>query len=295
MCYNLNMETKTLLQKIRKEFSEISWKSVKRTKYNWDFYVLILDDKYVFRFARGKECAEKFAKEIKLLDYLKKKTSMLVPNYIFRSKSGRFAGYEIIKGGKLMPNEFERLSLRNKKIIALQFADFLNVLHGIPKRLYKNFGLEIKAESGGTDKLFRRIRKTVFPKLSRREIRDIEEFFKQYKAVEQRPYKKVLVHGDLTKENFIYYNGKIRGVIDFTDFGVGEPTLDFKGFWSFGPEFVEMVYKNYNNKGDKFFMERSKLYYKILGMFILDGAVNYKHSPFNFQECHKKFRETFYI
>ncbi len=289
------METKSLLQKIKKEFPEISWKSVKRTKYNWDFYVLILDEKYVFRFARDKKCAEKFAKEIKLLDYLKKKTPILVPDYIFRSKDGRFAGYKIIGGGKLMPNEFEKLPLRNRKIIALQFADFLNVLHDIPKKLYKKFGIKIKTESSGTDKLFSRIRKTVFPKLSSREIEDIEEFFKKFKSLEQKPYKKVLIHGDLTKENFIYQKGKISGIIDFTDFSADEPALDFKGFWSFGLEFVEMVYENYRNKGDNFFIERSKLYFRIMSLYVLDGAVNCKYSPCDFKDAHKRFKKYFYI
>ncbi|MFZ2188679.1 MAG: aminoglycoside phosphotransferase family protein [Candidatus Moraniibacteriota bacterium] len=289
------METKTLLRKIKKEFPEINWESARKTKQNWDFDVVILDNMYVFRFAKDKGGEKRLANEIKLLDYLANKTLMPVPNYIFRSKSGKFAGYKILKGEKLALMEFRKLPYSVKKKMAVEFADFLNVLHGVSKRHFGNFGIETKSKGDEIEKLFGRLKRTAFPKLKKQETKDIANFFDQYDALIKKPYKRVLVHGDLTRENIIFENNKITGVIDFSNFGVNEPALDFKGFWGFGLGFVKMVYENYKDNGDNFFIERSRLYHRMIGLYVLDGTVSCKHSPLSFEKGYKLFRKYFYI
>lgn len=101
------MQNNKLLEKIIIEFPGLKWESVKKTEGNWDFEVFILDKKYVFRFSKDKEGMEKLAREIKLLDYLKKKSPLAVPDYIFLSRNGEFAGYEMIKGDEPKNDTFK--------------------------------------------------------------------------------------------------------------------------------------------------------------------------------------------
>jgi aminoglycoside phosphotransferase (APT) family kinase protein len=289
------MKTQVLLQKIKKEFPEISWKSVKRPKDNWDYDVLLLGDKYVFRFlkVKNKEEIEGFAKEIKLLDYLKNKVNISIPNYIFRSKDGSFGGYEMIKGYELTPEEFGKIQARDRKKLSLQLAQFLNILHKTPK---KYFSKETAAgDGGGLEKLHLRMKKTVYKKISEKEAKDIDAFFDDFKKMKKRSKKRVLVHGDLTNGNMLYKNGRISGIIDFADFRLDSPAIDFNGLWDFGEEFVKMAIKDYGEKNDKLLLKHSKSYYRIIALYILDGAVNYKHSPINFRDGHKRFKEIFYI
>lgn len=285
------MKTQVLLKKIKKEFPQLLWKSVKRPKDNWDYDVLLLDDKYVFRFlkVKNKEGIERFTKEIKLLDYLKNKVNISIPNYIFRSKDGSFGGYEMIKGYELTPKEFSKIRKYDKKKMSLQLAKFLNILHKTPKKYF------IEDYIGGLENLHRRMEKTVYKKVSEKEVEDIETFFDDFKTMKKNSKKRVLVHGDLSIDNMLYRKGRISGIIDFADFHISSPAIDFKGFWDFGEEFVKMVIKDYREKNNEQLLEYSKSYYRIIALYILDGSVNYKYCPFNFKDGHKRFIEIFYI
>jgi aminoglycoside 2''-phosphotransferase len=288
------MQNNKFLEKIKREFPRLEWQSVKKTEGNWDFDVFLLDEKYVFRFAKDKEGMEKLAREIKLLNYLKKKSPLAVPGYIFLSRNGEFAGYEMIKGNELKNDTFKKLSSKEKKYMAKQIADFLNVLHQTPKRVIEKVGVKAEDEIEKVEKLLGRMKRDVFSKIKKAEAEDIENFLAEFREMLKNPTEKVLVHGDLTQDNLLFCGGRFSGAIDFGDLHIDDPAIDFKGFYRFGKDFVKEIYRNYYNHHDKIFLERVKLYRRIIGIYVLDGAVNYRHSPIDFKEGYRIFKEVFY-
>ena len=54
-CYSLGMNLKSkLINKLHREFPEVKFKTAKLITKGWDHDVLVLDNKFIFRFAKEK-------------------------------------------------------------------------------------------------------------------------------------------------------------------------------------------------------------------------------------------------
>ncbi len=224
-----------LLQEIKTNFPDLSWKSSKYISVGFDNYVIILDNKIVFRIPKNDYSKKILKDEIKLLKQLAGKISSKIPSYTFIAKN--CAGYPIIKGEKLkLPT----------LMIAKQIAEFLTELHSVKISAPERFEL----------KEFKKLQKDAKKILPGH---NFDSFFSELKIIFKTPHNKVLIHGDFSPDNIIIKNGKLAGVIDFTDRAIHDPAFDFIFLWDFGREFVEAVHAHY--KGEKTgILERSKSY-----------------------------------
>ncbi|MFA6076465.1 MAG: phosphotransferase [Candidatus Paceibacterota bacterium] len=162
------MEKRKLLSKISQEFPNLKWKNAEHNTEGWDHYVIILDNKYVFRFPRTKQYLKVLKNEVFLLEYLKNKVKIPIPQYAYIAKDKSFAGYSLIPGTQLRKKVFESVSEKTKHALAKQIADFLSSLHKIPNEAVKKYGVKIVNTQKQYKELIINTNKYIFPRVSKK-------------------------------------------------------------------------------------------------------------------------------
>ena len=104
------MEEGLFLQRIREEFPDVRWTSHRYLTHGWDHAVLILDDALVFRAPRAQPYQDALANEARLLRCLQPRVDVGIPDYVYESADGSFAGYPLLAGRELDVATFGRLS-----------------------------------------------------------------------------------------------------------------------------------------------------------------------------------------
>jgi len=246
------------IKRIRETFPDLKFSRVKDASHGIDHVALILDGKYVFRFPRKANNERKIGIEMKFLDELYAK-GLKVPNYEWNG--GNFGGYRLIKGEPLSASKYKRI--RNKDELHKELAHFFTILHS-----YKTFpGLKKEPDYY----LEFEKKKKVFEKhLTPEQMKFSEEVIRQIKKFKV-PNKRV-AHGDMYSEHILYDKG-FAGIIDFTDFYIGDPAIDFQDFWDYGEDAVKDIYRRYKGPKDPDFLYRSHLhsFVNVLGG-LYDGA-----------------------
>lgn len=287
------MEKRKLLSKIRKEFPNLKWKKAVHNVEGWDHYVLILDNKYVFRFPRTEKYLNALMNEILLLEYLKDKVSMPIPRYIYIAKDKSFAGYSLIPGIQLKEKVFKLVSQKTKSLLAKQIANFLSSLHKIPHKSVKKYGTKtVDAKKKYKDLVFN-TNKYIFPRVSQKDQLLIDGYLREFKNYLKFP-KKVFTHNDLYSKHILLGKNKkyISGIIDFSDRRIDDPARDFTEMWDYGEKFTLEVYKNYKGPKDKNFLKRSMMYYKRIPLWTMISP--FQGGRGKFKKGYKTFQLLFY-
>lgn len=288
------MKEELFLEKIKKEFPEVKWDKYQVLTHGWDHVVFIFDESLIFRFPKEEEYRSTLNKEIELLNYLKEKVKVGIPDYKYISGDKSFVGYEILKGNKLKNLNFNEITDLDKKEITEQVAKFLNVLHSTPESIVidelsvskKNPGKELAEMRGDT-------RKFIFPKLKEDEIKSIEKYFDEINDfIVKGDYVHVLIHNDFVGEHIFWDDAEKKvNIIDFSDRDFGDPAVDFGGLWEFGEDFVEKVYELYSGEKDNNFLYRSKLYFQRLPIYVMSDS--FKGYPCTFEDGYNIFKNRF--
>jgi aminoglycoside 2''-phosphotransferase len=251
------------LTQIHEHFPWLKYKKSRTLRHGWDHDVVILDEKYVFRFPK-KDYGRRFRAEVRFLHTTYNRFNISVPHYEYVPDDLSFGGYKMIKGKEMIPSGLKRLSEKKKKHIASQLGEFLSVLHEIPVSYSKKAGL--KEEKDGywwsrqrCKKIIRKMRKLLFPKLTKREAQWIEKRYEEYFGC-SFDFETVILHGDLSEEHILYnpQKGKITGIIDFADSEIGDPAFDFAFLWQYGEEFVDDVLSHYQRSVNVDIMKRAR-------------------------------------
>ncbi|MFC1810557.1 aminoglycoside phosphotransferase family protein [Patescibacteria group bacterium] len=289
------MPHRKYLKKIQKEFPNHKWKSFKFLTHGWDHDVIILDNKWVFRFPKNNYAKKLFKNELRLMRFLNKKLTINIPNYTYIAKDKSFAGYKYMKGKEFKPWIYKnKVKTKNKRKIMNQFIKFYNEVHAINPDIFKKF--EVKDFDPKKDllKLYRNVKKLVYPKFNKKEIQITDEFFAKIKALDLKNVQNVFVHGDIHYSNMIIKEdySELSGIIDFTDRIISDPALEFAYLWDYGPKFVKEVYKKYKGPKDPKFLYRSKLYkaWDAFGMMV--ESFKKKHRA-DFKEGYDTFTKLF--
>jgi aminoglycoside phosphotransferase (APT) family kinase protein len=287
---------KTLLDRIKNDFPEISWKKCRLIDHGWDHHVAILDDNLVFRTSKryDREVPGDFYDEIRLLNYLKKRTTTAIPEYIYASNDCKLAGYRMIPGKELDKRLFYKLTDQEKRTFAKQFAGFITVLHSVPKQTASRFQVRVEDEKKLNSDVVRRIRQKVYPKLKAEHIEIIEDYIKELTMSIAGVSHRVLVHNDLTGEHILWdRKSRQMGVIDFSDRFWGDPAADFTGLVEYGMDFVSKIYDLYGCHKDEGLLHRAELYYKRISLYMMLDSL--EGMPCTFKQGYEMFKERFGI
>jgi aminoglycoside 2''-phosphotransferase len=200
---------------------------------------------------------KKLNKELRLLDDLRKRLSLSIPNYEYSEEEGgspfrSFAGYKRIPG---IPADISETVSR--KEMARQLGPFLHELHSYP------VDLAVAAGVPEVPNLVSRYRRQALSELPR--ITDLGvglDDLRLYVENEASPVAGTpsLVHNDLWAEHILVNrSGSIGGVIDWGDAIIGDPAIDFAGLYAcYGKRWTEKVIECYPGKLDSAVLLRSR-------------------------------------
>ena len=252
-----------LIKELIIEFPQLIFKNADLVTKGYDHDVLVLDNKFIVRFAKKRLSKKSFVREINFLKEFSKISNLAVPKHSFLSKDKTFGGYEMIKGRELTPKLYKSLSVNKKQKIIRDLAKFLTILHNIPLKKAYGFGFE-------KSKTWQQVQQTkkkwfedeFYPKmtkyLSAKQSDFIRNFF-TYLARSRYRLKMTLGHHDLSHDHIIMKpDGTISGIIDFGDISIGDPAHEFNGFWDYDEKLPKQIYKYYGGPKDKQFLKRCR-------------------------------------
>jgi len=257
------MNEQSPIKKIKDNFPDLKFKKFNIVDFGWDKTVVILDNKIVFAFPKGKGIDKKIKAELGILPKLNKKISLPIPNYQYIPKDKSFVGYNFISGTPLSTQYFKKLTPAQKTNIAKQIAVFLSELHSFPLQAVKKCGAtEAWSEKDARNYYLKQV-ETVYKKLSTKDGETLKNIFRKYcNATIKDDFKKALIHQDLTEEHILIDKNtkKVCGIIDFSDSQIADPAIDFSKLWEYDENFVNKVLDNYHSK-DKHLKTRSYRWY----------------------------------
>ncbi|MEO9213286.1 MAG: aminoglycoside phosphotransferase family protein [Caulobacteraceae bacterium] len=232
------MRLDDLLVRIRGEFPDLRFAGAALNLDGDDHAVVILDERWVFRFPRGRERLGLFRAELAVLPRVAEVSPLAVPRYAYVSRDRDFGGYALIAGREMRPAVFAALSGEARATVLGQIAGFLRALHGLDPALLDQPGVET-ARSWSAGDYARRWRAVYRGKIATIVAPDllirIDRF---YDAFEGRPVgpRACIVHDDLTDDHMLLApaGDRLAGIIDFGDVAIGDPAHDLAFFWSWG-------------------------------------------------------------
>jgi len=220
--------------------------------------VVETSDGIVFRIGKNQDAANGYAKEARLLPYLRSRVPVAVPDpQWYAGSSDRFPfgvmGYRTLPGAPLQPTH---LAQADPSRLASGIAAFLLALHHIPVDEALALGL-----AGPADRMaeLEALRDDVLPPLratlAGQDYAAVRQWWDRFlgdKAMRQ--YTPVLQHGDFWYENMLVDNtpASLVGVIDFEQAAVGDPAQDFATQLHLGVSFAERVVGAYHHLGGTF-------------------------------------------
>ncbi len=286
------VQSRKLIRRIRKEFPNLYWKKYRFINHGWDHFVIILDERIVFRTSKDIRDRYELKSEIGLLAYLKKKVDVGIPEYTYISRDKTLAGYDIVPGKELTPARLQHLTKEEKESAARQLARFITILHRAPKSVINKYHVQIQNYHKEFTRFIRNIKILLYPRLRKKEIKTIILFLNELKNEIGRQFPRRLVHQDLGDIHILWdKKNKQINIIDFSDRSYGDPAIDFTGLLEYGTEFTRRVYRLYKGKKDDRMLIRAKLYYKKAPIYLMMDAL--RGDPCTFKQGYEMFRRRF--
>lgn len=247
--------------------------------YAVDEYIFRIPDKTLYNQKGYKLIVE----EQKKLNFFRKHLQISIPQPVFISGNPDkpLVGYKKIKGvalGKVWNELHENKKLR----IAESIGSFLTKLHST--ELLKKYIEEFKIEKmprecikTNFESIFETTQKKIYPLLSPELQAFVNEIFTKFlDDFKYYNFIPCMTHQDFDTSNILVdpETGRITGIIDFEDTGLGDPAYDLI-FIDQGKSFFETILKNYQNDTDEYLYQRILFYYKRTGIpYLLYGIEN---------------------
>ncbi len=238
------------------QFPELTVTHVERLGEGWDCETWLVDSTWVFRFPKRAEVQPSLARERALLPLLAKRLPVRVPVPEWIGESGAlfpfdFSGYRLVPGRTW---DWARRPEQPLSAFEDDLVRLLNVLHGITALARQALGDEAHLEAHA-------------PMDWHAELLRVRPVLEAHFAVDSRlaalldaasevpePFAgtPVLLHYDLAEDHVLMDDaGRILGLIDWADAGIGDPAVDMiePTAW-LGPAFLERLLARYAHPVD---------------------------------------------
>lgn len=190
-----------------------------------DSIAYLVNKEYVFKQPKHDVARIALKKEIQVLNYLKGKITLQIPDIVYYSEQYGICGYRVIKGETLTPAIYKNMSDDEKDKLAQDIALFLGELHSVP--LPDIDGLEINVIHDYKSDYYA-LRELIYSKIPDKSKEYLDCFYKKILSDERvTKYVKSLCHNDLSCKHMIIQNNRIVGIIDFGDVAITDRDKDF--------------------------------------------------------------------
>jgi len=212
---------------IMKEKFAITVESIEFMGEGYDSKSFLINDEYLFKFAKHDDAKNSYKREKTILNYLRKnfKSSIAIPQIDYFDEVG-IMGYKMIKGRPLTKEMYESISDDEKNILHSDLASFLKSLHSLEVSSLDEFKYNLyDAYQKDLDLL----KDNVFSKITEEEQRYIETYILDILG-DDKLFKRnlCLCHNDLSINHILIgEDNKVSGIIDFGDACIIEDYRDF--------------------------------------------------------------------
>jgi aminoglycoside 2''-phosphotransferase len=239
-----------LLDRIRAAFPSVDLASARLDPDGLVNTVVIVDDQWVFRFAKDERGKHALAHEARVLDIVRRYVDLAVPAFEYQEPD--FVAYRLVAGLPLNRQDLVELDDRRQDRLAAQLATFLSQLHGVPRTELEQRGIgksDAQRSPEDWERLYADVERELFPLLWRDQRAWVKHHFSSFRSSRlDLGYRPVLIHGDLAQYHVLYrgMSADLVGIIDFGTAGLGDPAGDFAVIISmYGEHFLERMARTY--------------------------------------------------
>jgi aminoglycoside 2''-phosphotransferase len=236
---------------IHHDFPYLNVSSIKKIGEGDNSIAFLINENYIFRFAKREEVKQQIRREILVLPKIKSAVTLQIPEFEFISPGIKFVGYKKIEGKVFTSKILQSLNLEEQIFIQKTLANFLSQVHSFLLTELKNCGLETMNPYEEYSENFVDAKEYIFPKISKNKRKIISRLFTEYLSNENNfNYTPALVHNDFSKDHILFdaVNKEITGIIDFGDIAIGDPGYDFMYLQDeFGETFLHEILKYYQH------------------------------------------------
>jgi aminoglycoside 2''-phosphotransferase len=237
--------------------------------------ILIVNDRWVFRFTKTEWGKEQMALEGLLMDFLESRLSLPIPSPEI-TLDGVIV-YQLIKGQEFTREVWQSADQSDQQNYAHQLGQFLSELHNIKQ---DSLDWEVPPTLAPVSfetwqEIYERVIEKVYPHLLSFQIDWVDSLFSRALNTPQFfDFEPVLIHGDLAPYHILYTpeEKRIKGVIDFGVAGMGDPATDLGSLLNyFGESLVSKLENSYSHLFEflpraRFFAQAIELQWVLMGI-----------------------------
>lgn len=242
------------LAALREQVPGLAATSVTTIDDGWDSEVHVVDGTWVVRVARRPEVAAQLAVEMALLAELASALPVAVPRVEASGTDGAaWFAYRWIDGGPM-----------GRRARAGDVGAFLSALHGFPVHRAAALGVPDGDWRAAVGRDLADFERRVVPLLGVRDRARARRRFERFRGdPASASVRATLIHGDLGPEHLLCDpDGRLVGVIDWTDARIGDPALDFAWLLNrLGERFGSELLAAYEGEADAGFCDRAAFYH----------------------------------
>lgn len=213
----------------------------------------VVNEQWIFRFAKHDEARKSLKRENCLLPKLAGQITLSIPALqiaCLKDNAGQsFIAYPFLPGEALSQEHYFALNGASKTRCAEQAARFLNEMHSADVQLAKSCGVLANEYAAQYSNLLKLARENLFAVLDEPERQFIERVIENYLASgTASDFRPTLLHGDLSPDHFIFDEQarRISAVIDFGDMMIGDAAWDFVWIYEdYGLDFLSRMLPAY--------------------------------------------------
>jgi aminoglycoside phosphotransferase (APT) family kinase protein len=237
----------TISEVLNREIPDLEINSITIIERGWDHLVAEVNNDWIFRFPRKERSIDNLEREKKLLDYLKNYITLAIPDYHYFGTDTAFVGYRKIQGIHLKQKFYTALDYDVRYNVAQTLASFfIQLHHAVTKEQAVQWGYANIIRP--LDEIESDVLNTLSP--------DIKIMVQQAIAYAREDLAKeqnlVFIHQDVNGDNSAFnpITGKIVGVFDFSDAGIGPYSWEFAELFLVDAELAKLtaeIYAKMNN------------------------------------------------
>lgn len=233
--------------------------------------VVIVNDAWVFRFAKGEFGLQSLARDKQVLRTINPHISLPIPTPLNMGED--FIVYRWLAGVDFTRKVIQQMDEQAVEEVANQLATFLKQLHGI------TVDDSLPKTSAPSNRAFwvnrqREVERMIYPLLLKHQRDWAEDLFETMLAdPNDLAYEPRLIHGDLAPYHILFDSAAnhLSGVIDFGVAGLGDPATDIGSLLTtYGASFVRRMEPGYPQL--RRYMKRARFYTQAIELeWVLHG------------------------